>query len=80
MLILYLFYFNFIIFLQDWRQHVEQMHSHSEGIEKSLSETKSLLSRLHDEITKTLDKIATREKYLNGQLEHHLNEFRGMQV
>jgi len=59
---------------------VEQMHSHSEGIEKSLSETKTLLNRLHEEITKTLDKIATREKYLNGQLEHHLNEFRGMQV
>ncbi|KAF6024433.1 IFT57 [Bugula neritina] len=64
---------------KDWRQHVEQMHSHSEGIEKSLSETKTLLNRLHEEITKTLDKIATREKYLNGQLEHHLNEFRGMQ-
>jgi len=59
---------------------VEQMHSHSDGIEKSLTETKGLLSRLHDEITKTLDKIATREKYLNGQLEHHLNEFRSMQV
>ncbi|KAF6038178.1 IFT57 [Bugula neritina] len=49
---------------KDWRQHVEQMHSHSEGIEKSLSETKTLLNRLHEEITKTLDKIATREKVL----------------
>ena len=59
---------------------MEQMHSHSDGIEKSLTDTKSLLSRLHEEITKTLDKIATREKYLNSQLEHHLNEFRSMQV
>lgn len=56
------------------------MHSHSEGIEKSLTETKSLLSKLHDEVTKTLEKIGTREKYLNGQLEHFLNEFRGVQV
>lgn len=59
---------------------MEQMHSHSDGIEKSLTDTKSLLSKLHDEITKTLDKISTREKYLNSQLEHHLNEFRSMQV
>ena len=59
---------------------MEQMHSHSEGIEKSPTETKSLLSKLHDEVTKTLEKIGTREKYLNGQLEHFLNEFRGVQV
>lgn len=64
---------------KDWRQHVEQMHQHRDGIETSLTETRNLLNKMHDEITKTLDKIATREKYLNNQLEHHLTEFRTMQ-
>ena len=58
--------------LQDWRVHVEQMHQHKEGIENSLKDTKSYLDKLYDEITRTLEKIASREKYINSQLEHHL--------
>ncbi|KAH3699822.1 hypothetical protein DPMN_074784, partial [Dreissena polymorpha] len=64
---------------KDWRVHVEQMHQHKEGIESSLTETKSYLDKLHDEITRTLEKISSREKYINNQLEHHLVEFRGAQ-
>ncbi len=51
---------------------MEQMHQHKEGIETSLTETKSYLDKLYDEITRTLEKIASREKYINSQLEHHL--------
>jgi len=64
---------------QDWRVHVEQMHQHKEGIEVSLTETKTYLDKLHEEITRTLEKISSREKYINNQLEHHLVEFRGAQ-
>ena len=55
------------------------MHHHKEGIETSLSESKTYLDKLHEEIMRTLEKIASREKYINNQLEHHLNEFRTMQ-
>lgn len=65
--------------MQDWRVHVEQMHQHKEGIETSLTETKTYLDKLHDEITRTLEKINSREKYINNQLEHLLVEFRGAQ-
>ena len=58
--------------MQDWRVHVEQMHQHKDGIESSLKDTKSYLDKLYDEITRTLEKIASREKYINSQLEHHL--------
>lgn len=58
---------------------MEQMHSHQEGIETSLKQTKSQLDKLYDEISRTLEKISSREKYLNNQLEHHLVEFRSMQ-
>ncbi|XP_052806204.1 intraflagellar transport protein 57 homolog [Mya arenaria] len=64
---------------KDWRVHVEQMHQHKDGIETSLTETKTYLDKLHDEITRTLEKISSREKYINNQLEHHLSEFRGAQ-
>lgn len=61
---------------QDWRVHLEQMHQHRDGIETSLTETKVHLDKLHDEISHTLEKIGSREKYLNNQLEHLLSEFR----
>lgn len=55
------------------------MHQHKEGIETSLVETGTQLDKLHDEITRTLEKIGSREKYINTQLEHLLQEFRHMQ-
>ena len=61
---------------QDWRVHLEQMHQHRDGIQTSLTETKVHLDKLHDEISHTLEKIASREKYLNNQLEHLLGDFR----
>lgn len=61
---------------KDWRVHLEQMHQHRDGIETSLTETKVHLDKLHDEISHTLEKIASREKYLNNQLEHLLQDFR----
>ncbi|XP_071957784.1 intraflagellar transport protein 57 homolog [Antedon mediterranea] len=64
---------------KDWRTHVDQMHQHRDGIDNALSQTQGHLGKLHDEITKTLEKIGSREKYINNQLEHLLQEFRAMQ-
>jgi estrogen-related receptor beta like 1 len=55
------------------------MHNHQEGIQSSLTTTKSQLDKLYDEISRTLEKISSREKYINNQLEHHLVEFRAQQ-
>eukprot|EP00057_Strongylocentrotus_purpuratus_P024340 XP_011678814.1 PREDICTED: intraflagellar transport protein 57 homolog [Strongylocentrotus purpuratus] len=64
---------------KDGRTHVDQMHLHKDGIETALSETKGYLDKLHKEITRTLEKIGSREKYINNQLEHLLQDFRGTQ-
>ncbi|EDO43467.1 predicted protein [Nematostella vectensis] len=64
---------------KDWRTHYEQMQQHSEGIKSSLNETRGHLDKLHQEISRTLEKIASREKYVNNQLEHLLLEYRGLQ-
>jgi estrogen-related receptor beta like 1 len=52
------------------------MHSLQRNIEEALKETSAHLTRLHDEIQRTLEKVSTREKYLNTQLENHLVNFR----
>ena len=44
------------------------MHAHKEGIESTLSETRVYLDKLHQEISKTLEKITSREKYINNQV------------
>lgn len=64
---------------KDWRLHVDQMHQHKSSIENSMSETKSYLNQLQDEITHTLEKIASREKYVNKQLDHTLVDYRAIQ-
>ncbi|XP_022098486.1 intraflagellar transport protein 57 homolog [Acanthaster planci] len=64
---------------KDWRTHVDQMHQHRDGIQSALTDTKGYLDKLHKEISRTLEKITSREKYINNQLEHLLQEYRGMQ-
>jgi len=58
---------------QDWRVHYEQMHAHKEGIESTLSETRVYLDKLHQEISKTLEKITSREKYINNQVRLYVH-------
>nr|XP_019821078.1 PREDICTED: intraflagellar transport protein 57 homolog [Bos indicus] len=65
---------------RDWRIHVDQMHQHKSGIESALKETKGFLDRLHNEISRTLEKIGSREKYINNQLEHLVQEYRAAQA
>ncbi|XP_075446187.1 intraflagellar transport protein 57 homolog isoform X2 [Ascaphus truei] len=65
---------------KDWRIHVDQMHQHKDGIETSFKETKGYLDKLHNEISKTLEKVSSREKYIHNQLEHLVQEYRAAQA
>ncbi|KAJ3014019.1 Intraflagellar transport protein 57 [Thoreauomyces humboldtii] len=64
---------------KDWRIHVENMRNHHKTITSSLSETQSQLDKLHAEIEKTLEKISSREKYINTQFEAQTEEYRVLQ-
>ena len=61
---------------RDWRSHLDQMHQYRAGIDESLTTTKTSLDKLQADISKTLEKITSREKYLNSQLESQLSEYR----
>ncbi|KAM9322277.1 intraflagellar transport protein 57 homolog [Pholidichthys leucotaenia] len=65
---------------KDWRIHVCQMHQHRDGIKSSLKEAKSYLDKLQDDIGKTLEKVSSREKYINNQLESQIHEYRNAQA
>ena len=55
------------------------MHTYQDSIDESLKDTKSYFEKLYDEISRTLEKIASREKYINGQLEEPMQAFRNYQ-
>lgn len=55
------------------------MHSYQDSIEESLRETTSYLEKLYDEISKTLEKISSREKYINSQLDDPMMALRNYQ-
>ncbi|OBS72000.1 hypothetical protein A6R68_13423, partial [Neotoma lepida] len=44
------------------------------------TDNKGFLDKLHNEISRTLEKIGSREKYINNQLEHLVQEYRGAQA
>ncbi|XP_068236735.1 intraflagellar transport protein 57 homolog [Palaemon carinicauda] len=64
---------------RDWRSHIEQMNEHRGKINETLTFTQKQLDSLHSEITRSLEKINSREKYLNSQLDPLLQEYRNLQ-
>ncbi|KAK3914660.1 Intraflagellar transport protein 57-like protein [Frankliniella fusca] len=64
---------------RDWRSHLQQMHTQHESIQESLSSTRTRLDKLFTETTQTMDKIKSREKFLNSQLDPILVEYRAVQ-
>lgn len=65
---------------RDWRAHLEQMKQLRANIATDLSGTKASLNRIYTDIGNTLDKVKTRETFLNKQLEPSLTEYRSLQV
>jgi len=61
---------------KDWRSHLEQAHNHKKEIEQLLPDSKSHLDRVRDDVTGELEKISTRERFLNGQFDAIIMEYR----
>jgi len=64
---------------QDWRSHLDHMLEYKKNMSLSLTDTKTQLDQMHTEITRTLEKIGSREKYINSQMEGQLTEYRHLQ-
>ncbi|KAJ3227347.1 Intraflagellar transport protein 57 [Clydaea vesicula] len=64
---------------KDWRIHLEQISFHYSKISNLFVSTSENLKLLHKEVEKTLEKINSREKYINSQFETQTEEFRVLQ-
>ncbi|KAI6660951.1 hypothetical protein LOD99_13674 [Oopsacas minuta] len=61
---------------KDWRYRLDQMLQFRDAMGSVQTNTKGKLEDLHQELTATLDKVATREKYMNIQLDDTLKDLR----
>ncbi|KAJ3129078.1 Intraflagellar transport protein 57 [Nowakowskiella sp. JEL0407] len=64
---------------KDWRIHLEQMQYYRKTITSALGETKTNLSKIQADIEKTLEKISSREKYVNTQFDTQTEDHRTLQ-
>mmetsp|Transcript_39173 Transcript_39173/g.97041 ORF Transcript_39173/g.97041 Transcript_39173/m.97041 type:complete len:223 (+) Transcript_39173:19-687(+) len=60
---------------KDWRSHLEAAHKHQEQISRTFPEVKVMLDHVADDVAQILEKIATRERFVNSQLEPLAQEF-----
>ncbi|CAF3563071.1 unnamed protein product [Rotaria sp. Silwood1] len=64
---------------KDWRSRQEQRLTYKTQIATSLKDAEQMLTRFHTDIAKSLEKIITREQYINSQLNDYLHEFHRQQ-
>jgi estrogen-related receptor beta like 1 len=61
---------------KDWRMHLNQMKTHQTSIREVYESAGVDLARLNTEIEQALEKITSREKYVNAQFEPLIEEYR----
>ncbi|EDQ91221.1 uncharacterized protein MONBRDRAFT_17952 [Monosiga brevicollis MX1] len=64
---------------KDWRNHLQEMADNRTEIEQALTDTKAHLTKLQGDVSKVLEKIASRERYVNTQLDSLIHEYRTAQ-
>ncbi|XP_077563629.1 intraflagellar transport protein 57 homolog [Haemaphysalis longicornis] len=64
---------------KDWRGHLELIHQQRKELDEGLQSTRAQLERLSAGLGSALDKLASREKYLNAQLDAPLAQYRSVQ-
>jgi estrogen-related receptor beta like 1 len=61
---------------KDWRSHLESAHKHQRQIARSFPDVKASLERVAADVASVLDKIETRERFVNDQMEPLTAEYR----
>jgi Intra-flagellar transport protein 57 len=54
---------------KEWRSHVQQAKAHEAVLQSGMPDTNSQLSVIASEVADTLDKLRTKERYVNSQNE-----------
>jgi estrogen-related receptor beta like 1 len=60
---------------KEWRGHIEQTRKHEMTITAELPDTKQQLTAIGSHVSEILEKVSTKEKYINSQFEHLRQEY-----
>ena len=63
---------------KDWRSHLERAKHSLDTIKKILPESKSNLERIEQDISTTLERLESREEYVNSHFDLQVREYRGV--
>lgn len=69
-----------ILDYKDWRTSLKQMKEHKFMMNISIENVKPLLTNLCSMLGETMEKVYSREQYLNSSLDNLLIEYRNTQV
>jgi estrogen-related receptor beta like 1 len=69
-----------ILDYKDWRTSLQQMKEHKLMMNLSIEKVKPLLINLNSILRETMEKVYSREQYLNSSLDNLLVEYRTFQV
>ncbi|KAH8392087.1 hypothetical protein KR215_000319, partial [Drosophila sulfurigaster] len=65
---------------RDWRTHISQMEALNAGIANVAEPTQAQLKKLHSEFTFSLEKIESREKHLNNELQQLIQQYKELSI
>jgi estrogen-related receptor beta like 1 len=61
---------------KDWRLHAQQLKQYESELMQYIAPAVESLQKIETEVDKTLEKITSREKYLNQQMEKNIEVYR----
>lgn len=61
---------------REWRSHLEQTKSHRQSVSKERNENEGKLSKIADEVSKTLDRITSQERKINETMGDIAGEYK----
>ncbi|KAH8413205.1 hypothetical protein KR009_008778 [Drosophila setifemur] len=65
---------------RDWRTHISQMDAFRTIIDETSEITQTQLKKLHSEFTFSLEKVESREKHLNNELQPLIQQFKELSI
>ncbi|GMH74795.1 hypothetical protein TL16_g06558 [Triparma laevis f. inornata] len=65
---------------KEWRSHINQTIRHSEQISTDLPITESTLKTINNQLSGAVDKMKTKEKYLQTSFSHLTNEYQSVKA
>uniref|UniRef100_A0A1B0AZ90 Uncharacterized protein n=1 Tax=Glossina palpalis gambiensis TaxID=67801 RepID=A0A1B0AZ90_9MUSC len=66
--------------IRDWRAHLAQMESFKKNIDEITEDTQLELKKLYNEFTYILEKVESREKHLNNELEKLIQQYKEISI